>query len=451
MQTSRILVDILVILVLLISITAANNGKTTILVSFDGFRWDYISKTNTPNMDFIVTTGVKAPYINPVFPTETVPNHYSMTTGLYPESHGILSGYYTYDPVWNSSFSMNNTDSRWWDGGEPVWVTNQRHGHRSGVCYFPGYDVKIRGHFPSFSSKDFDYGKPFIHANKSFMPFHQQVDTIIKWMKDKNPPSFIAVYFRQPDEASHAYGPGSPELIQQVQRCDNITGYLLKRLKEDQFLESTNLIITGDHGHASYNTSTFLNFDDYISQDKYHRFGLTTIQIFPEQDHFSDVYKSFKNMENETHLISVYKIKDLPEKYHFKNNRRVPPLIAIMKEHWIGNNTGFWKIWRAEKKDERTDRMRGDHVYRPELMSMKPFFIAKGPSFKQGYVCKPFDIIDIYPMICHLLGIPPAPNNGSLDSVKDVFEEQLASPSTWSQRMANVLDDAWKGVSNTLH
>ena len=55
---------------------------------------------------------------------------------------------------------------------------------------------------------------------------------------------------------------------------------------------------------------------------------------------------------------------------------------------------------------------------------MSPFFIAYGPAFKKGYVSGPFDSVDIYPLMCYILGITPAPNNGSLDNVKHMLREK---------------------------
>ena len=54
-----------------------------IMVSFDGFRYDYADKTETLNLDFIRDNGVKAESMQPVFPSKTFPNHYSLATGAY--------------------------------------------------------------------------------------------------------------------------------------------------------------------------------------------------------------------------------------------------------------------------------------------------------------------------------------------------------------------------------
>ena len=126
-----------------VSSTAASNS-TVILIALDGFRWDFISKASTPNLDFIAGGGVKAKYVENVFPTVAMPNLYTIVTGLYPESHGIIANK-MFDPDFNATFLRSNNETRWWDGAEPIWVSNQKQGFKSALSYWPGYDVNIGG------------------------------------------------------------------------------------------------------------------------------------------------------------------------------------------------------------------------------------------------------------------------------------------------------------------
>ena len=74
------------------------NRPYVILVSLDGFRWDYGKLYMTPNLDELARTGVKAEALIPSFPTKTFPNHYTIATGLYPDHHGIVNNSF-YDPA----------------------------------------------------------------------------------------------------------------------------------------------------------------------------------------------------------------------------------------------------------------------------------------------------------------------------------------------------------------
>ncbi|MGH7612961.1 MAG: ectonucleotide pyrophosphatase/phosphodiesterase, partial [Gemmatimonadales bacterium] len=103
--------------------------STVVLVSLDGFRYDYLDSYPSPNLHRIIAQGVRAPLV-PVFLTKTFPNHYSIVTGLYPPHHGVVDNT-MYDPVFDAIFRITDTvavaDSRWW-GGEPLWVTAEKQG-----------------------------------------------------------------------------------------------------------------------------------------------------------------------------------------------------------------------------------------------------------------------------------------------------------------------------------
>lgn len=60
----------------------------------------------------------------------------------------------------------------------------------------------------------------------------------------------------------------------------------------------------------------------------------------------------------------------------------------------------------------------GDHGYDNSLPSMHPFLAAAGPSFRRGYRMSSLQSVDIYPLMCHLLSVPPQPNNGTLTQAR---------------------------------
>ena len=68
----------------------------TVIVSLDGFRWDYPKMYDTPFFDQMAHEGVKATMV-PSFPSKTFPNHYTMATGLVPDHHGIVANTF-WDP-----------------------------------------------------------------------------------------------------------------------------------------------------------------------------------------------------------------------------------------------------------------------------------------------------------------------------------------------------------------
>ncbi len=104
-----------------------------IMVSLDGFRAEYLNRTRldgslkkaAPTLNCLAQRGVSTPYMMPSYPTVTFPNHITIVTGLYPESHQIILNSF-FDPDLNATFNIRRPDlldPKWWKSGEPLWAT----------------------------------------------------------------------------------------------------------------------------------------------------------------------------------------------------------------------------------------------------------------------------------------------------------------------------------------
>ena len=131
--------------------SAVQARRYTVMVSLDGFRRDYVRIYDTPFLNRLAREGVQAT-MQPSFPSVTFPNHYTLATGLYPDHHGIISNSFT-DRKSGLRFSLSDKrtkqDPRFWRG-EPIWQTAERQGLRAGVVYWPGSDVAVNGHYPTY-------------------------------------------------------------------------------------------------------------------------------------------------------------------------------------------------------------------------------------------------------------------------------------------------------------
>ena len=138
---------LILLFVMFLSLTAkAGDDVYNVVISMDGFRWDYPLWYDTPFLDEVAQKGVSSSLI-PSFPSKTFPNHYTLVTGLYPDHHGIVANSFM-DPETGKEFSLSNpetsTDPRYY-GGEPIWLTAQKNGIHTAVFYWPGSDVAIQG------------------------------------------------------------------------------------------------------------------------------------------------------------------------------------------------------------------------------------------------------------------------------------------------------------------
>lgn len=384
------------------------NLPKLLLISFDGFRWDYIFHPNARlgNFTWIQRHGVHAQRgLKNVFITKTFPNHFTLVTGLYEESHGVV-GNTMFDPVFNETFhtwTNQMLESKWMDnGGEPIWVTNQKQHKeaRSGVVYWVGDGAIIKG-FRPYRYLEFN--------PKALLNFTSRVDTIIDWFTDPLYPINLGLlYFEEPDSTGHRFGPYSKEIDSKLNELNDLVGYLIKRLNETSLLGKINIIITSDHGMALTPPSKIINLDDYIDPDKYRIFESNPIgNILPNNGVSAEELKA-----NLTSLpyIKVYLKEEIPEDYHYKHNRRIQPLLVVPNEGYslTSHNTTY--------------RGLGEHGYNNSLPDMHPFFMATGPSLKINASVDIFNSVDLYPMMCAILRLKPAPNNGTLKIVSSLFK-----------------------------
>ncbi|XP_048842180.1 ectonucleotide pyrophosphatase/phosphodiesterase family member 5 [Brienomyrus brachyistius] len=391
-----------------------------LLVSFDGFRWDYLHRVPTPNFDALIKDGVQVERVENVFVTKTFPNHYTMITGLYAESHGIVANE-MFDPNLNLTFSMDKMeiyDSRWWDEAVPLWVTNQIAGHRSGAVMWPGSDVKIHGTYPTY-----------YQMYNASMPFQARVQRLIDWFKNEEAINFGVLYWEEPDESGHLLGPENPLMDVVIADIDNKLGVLVEQLRDAGLFDQLNLIITSDHGMTELSTERIIALDDYIDGNLYSWIDKSPVAgILPKEGKFDEVYSTLVSASSN---MIVYKKDDILDRFGYKHNDRIMPIIIEAKEGWtiVQNKNGSF--------------VAGNHGYDNTLLSMQPIFVAHGPAFRQGYAKRSMRSVDLYPLMCSILGIQPSPNNGSLDNVEDLLKQTPPSQPAPHVRQVSEPAYAW--------
>uniref|UniRef100_A0A671Q3D0 Ectonucleotide pyrophosphatase/phosphodiesterase family member 5-like n=1 Tax=Sinocyclocheilus anshuiensis TaxID=1608454 RepID=A0A671Q3D0_9TELE len=393
---------------LLKSLTVVNNelyeNKTSssqqdeqsqlLLVSFDGFRWDYVNRVPTPNFRALMDEGVQVEQVENTYITKTYPNHYTLVTGLHAETHGIVANE-MYDPIHNRSFSMEGSevyDAWWWEEAVPLWVTNQKAGRKSGAAMWPGSDVAIGGTYPTH----------YLSYNAS-MTFETRVEKLIDWFSGPEAINFGVLYWEEPDESGHNLGPESPLMDVVIADIDEKLGFLRGKLRTAGLYDKVNLIVTSDHGMTQLSHDKIIELDTYVSRDLYTWIDKSpVVGILPKEE----VYNSLKNANPN---MVVYKKEEIPDHYHYRHNVRIMPLIIEVKEGWtvMQNRNGSFML--------------GNHGYNNSLPSMHPVFVARGPAFCRDYTKASMRSVDLYPLMCSILGLKPLPNNGSLSRVQDLL------------------------------
>ena len=375
---------------------------TVILISLDGFRYDYLEKYSAPNLHRLASSGVRAEALLPCFPTYTFPNHYSIVTGLYPAHHGIVANE-MYDPGFDATFALSDrsaNEGRWW-GGEPIWVTADKQGQKTASVFWPGSAAPIAGMRP-------DHWEPF---DEQVSPA-ERVAKILGWLDlpAEERPTLLALYFGEVDHAGHQHGPDSPQVGAAISRVDTAIGALLDGLHQLGIEDRVNIIVVSDHGMAPASPDRVIFLDDYIDLSHVRvptRGSLLTVWPAPgEKD------AVLARLQKVPHL-RVYRRENVPERWHYSGNARIAPIIAVADEGWTITGHEY-----ARSHDFR----KGQHGYDNNLRSMQAIFIAHGPAFKPGTNLPPFSNLDVYELMAYLLHVQPAPNDGTLE----VFRRVLA-------------------------
>lgn len=402
---------IFLILVLLAGCTPSKSGKqqtdyNLILISFDGFRADYLERTDTPNLDKLISNGVTSPGgMIPSYPSVTFTNHYTIATGLYPKNHGIINNN-MYDAEIGARYSIGNreqVENPAWYRGEPIWNTVEKNGKKAGTMFWVGSETKIQDMRPSHW-KVYD----------GSMPDSARIDSVISWMTAGagRAIDFATLYFDVIDTQGHRHGPDSQEVTDAVKHADNLVGYLLEKLEEHNLRPQTNLIIVSDHGMSEVSRERIIVLDDYINPDEVEFIaGSPAVMLNAAPGRLDAVYESLKNGENH---YEVYKKEDIPERYNLSGSDRMPQLLVVVDPGYTLNVKSYF--------DRRPDYPSGGaHGYNHLDKEMRALFIAEGPSFKKGYKIDSFQNIHLYELMTGILNIEPAENDGNLVDIAEIL------------------------------
>lgn len=388
------------LLFLLISLNAQNPKQHyTVIVSLDGFRWDYPTMYPTPNINRIGQEGVKAVML-PSFPASTFPNHYTLATGLVPDHNGIINNTF-WDVKNKRQYSMGDSATRYnpeYYLGEPIWITAQKQGVKTGNMYWVGSDIAIKGTYPTYYK---------MYNAKPLLSFEQRIDSVLSWLQkpEEDRPRFIMLYFEEPDGSGHHNGPCSEKTGIVVHHMDSLVGVLRAGLEKLPFAEDINLIVTSDHGMAEISKERVVDMNQYLKPEWCEVIdGRTPTSIFSKAGYRDSIYNRLKDVPH----IRVWKKEAIPAELNYGSSDRVGDIVVAPEVGWQ-----FTDVARNHK---------GAHGYFPQDKEMQVMFRAIGPDFKKEYTSTGFVNVDIYPLLAYLLQIVPEKTDGQFERIKGILK-----------------------------
>lgn len=365
------------------------SNDVVVLVSFDGFRHDYLDRGLTPNFARLAARGMRADALIPIFPTKTFPNHYSIVTGMYAEHHNLVGNEF-YDPHMGL---FNNRGPDWgrWLGGEPIWVTAERQGVRSASLFWVGGDTPINGQLPTYWKK---YDERW--------SAEARVDTVVAWLELPPPsrPRLALLYFEMMDDAGHDFGPDSPQVDSALVHADAALGRLLAGIAKTPAAQRTTIIVVSDHGMTATSPARKILLDSIVDLGDARVVvsgAYSTLYFTPWSMQRDSIVATLKR--DITHA-RVFTRDSMPERFHWRDNARIPDVLVLPDEGWSVGTTKMLASLEAG----------GAHGYDPALASMRGIFLAAGPGIRPGTRLPAFENIHIHPFMAEILGIRPAPN-----------------------------------------
>jgi predicted AlkP superfamily pyrophosphatase or phosphodiesterase len=399
----RLKIKFTVFFLFLSILLSAQPKPYVLLVSFDGFRWDYLNRNVTPNLDKVIENGVRANSFRPVFPSKTFPNHISIITGMYAENHGIIFNHFE-DIESGKIYKLSDTAAvrnPMWYKGEAFWETAEKNNITTASFFWPGSELNDKNRRPT-------YYKQYKHNQ----PYRERIDGVIDWLRlpQKERPHFITLYFHDTDSFGHNFGPNSPEINKSISRVDSLVGYLNDQIAKIGMTDSLNIIFLSDHGMTEITTTKTVNIEKVLDGYDYKLGGSKTLtMIEPNQDEFTEVLTVLKN--NQKHF-KVYTKENMPSYYHFSKNKNIYSILLVAELGWsIVNNK---QLSRMSKHDDH-----GNHGFDNNNIDMHGIFTAVGPNFKNGYTTGSLWNIDVYPLLCKIFKIKPnSKADGKLERIE---------------------------------
>lgn len=378
-----------------------------VLISFDGFRHDYLDRYHPPAFESVAKRGVRATALIPSFPSKTFPNHYTLATGLSPGHHGIAANAF-HDPVRQAWYRVGDSiavrDARWY-GGEPIWVTAERNGVRSAAYFWPGSEAAIGGVRPS----------RFV-AYDGTVPNARRVDAVAGWLRlaPAVRPHLVLLYFSDVDDTTHRYGPDAPNTATAVASVDRALQRLLDSIAVSPLHDSVNVVLVSDHGMTGTPATQVIVVSDLLRGAGVDTTGILFGDNGPAMSLWfsgdsARMYRAKAALT--TPHAATYRRRDAPARWRLGDNPRMGDLLVV-------GELGY----TLKRNGTDRDPSAGSHGYDPALLDMRGIFLAAGPGVRPGSRVPAFENVQVYAFLAALLRLDGLPAvDGALGALQSAL------------------------------
>lgn len=377
-----------------------------VLISIDGFGWDYTDRFATPALDRLIERGVRAESLKPVFPTLTFPNHYSIATGTYPAEHGIIANYFPHEDssAWYNYRDRGAVQDGSWYGGEPIWVAAERAGMVSAAYFFVGTEAPVDGISPT-------HWYPF----SADIPGNERVGQVLHWLElpEERRPHVVTLYFEHVDMASHRYGPDSPENEAAVSEVDGYLSQLLDGIEALPISDEVYVVVVSDHGQSVYrDRAATLILDEIIDLE-----GITIVEggshafLFLDDGDAGRAARIRDTVNGHWQHGRAWLRAETPAEWQLGHGARIADII-------LQPDPGYAVLSTKELVSKLNV---GAHGWAPEFRDMHGIFIGAGPRLPSGCRIGTVEAVEIYPLLLDILELPDRRANRWESSLDDLI------------------------------
>jgi predicted AlkP superfamily pyrophosphatase or phosphodiesterase len=379
--------------------TAQQRQQHVILISLDGFRWDYVEKFQPPHLTAFAQGGASAEAMIPSFPSKTFPNHYSIATGMRPETHGLVNNSF-YDPVKDKVFEISDREvvqDGYWYGGTPIWVLAEQNGITSASYFFVGTEAPVKGVQPTYF---YNYDGAVSNMKR--------IEQVFEWLKmpEEKRPKLITLYFSDMDDVGHRFGPdNTQEISQKLLELDKELGILFEGLKD--FDLDINIVLVSDHGMTNVKRENLLDLDrisEGIAGKVVNNGALAHVYL----DDLGQKAEVKKLLESRANHFAVVDVEDRDHYVNIDAYRNRFGDLLILPELGFYLATASGMINYQKRSAMFRTNVYGEHGYSPDYKDMHGVFYANGPLIQKGITVPAFENIHVYPLLAALLDLPLA-------------------------------------------
>jgi predicted AlkP superfamily pyrophosphatase or phosphodiesterase len=385
--SSKLMPRFLICCFLLFSVSSSL-AKSLVLVSIDGFRWDYLDWPEAQRMKRIAEQGVRVNQLQVVYPSKTFPAHLSIATGLRPTGHGVVDNYFCRSDrpdCYRMGSGQKDPD---WLAGTPLWTLVEQQGGRASTFFWPESDAAFDGILPT------DYRAYDVSVGPS-----AKVQQATEWLllPEADRPDLVTLYFSTVDSSGHTHGPDAPETKSAIAETDYWVSELWRAIQDINRQQGAeiSLILLSDHGMSAVDPKQFIDTNTLPRSRGFRRVNSSTRVMYYRRDPNADVAALAATLREASNGRYRVVSEETLAKRHYQNHPAVADLIIETDPPRLFRHGGA-----------QGPELRGMHGYTAEVEDMAAFLVAIGPGFSVGKVIPKAHQLDVYPVAATLLDLP---------------------------------------------